>query len=487
MTITTSPKDELATNSPMDELLAKTKTQIPEIGNLVKGSVIDISKNAIYLDLGILGTGLVMGREMKDGLGISDNLKKGDTVEATVIELENEDGYMELSLREAGYEKTWDEIERKKKEEETIETKILAANRGGLMVEINGITGFLPVSQLANENYPRVEDGDKNKILQLLNGLLDKMIDVRIIDIDRENEKLIVSEKATLSEKEEKEIKKFKVGEIVEGTVSGIVDFGAFIKFPPVGKTMKNTDSKDVLEGLIHISELAWQLISNPHDIVRVGEKVKCKIIGIDNNRISFSVRALEKDPWSQVNKKYKVGSIVKGEITKFNPFGAFVQLDKDIHGLAHISELNRLAHGKNIEDLLSAGESYKFKILSIEPKNHRMGLSPIIATNQTTKDEQKEKVSKPSSNKVKKETVVKKKEVKKDEEDKKDKSKKKKVESKKKVRGKKVEGKKAVKTKTSTKKTKSTQKKTIAKNKKKASKKPATAKVANKKTKKNE
>ncbi len=389
---TTLTKNEPDSVSPMEKLLEKEEVQIPKIGDLVKGKVIDVGKNAIYLDLGIMGTGIVMGREMKDGLGISEHLKKGDEVEATVVELENEDGYMELSLREAGYEKTWDEIERKKKEEETIQSKILAANRGGLMVEINGITGFLPVSQLANENYPRVEDGDKNKILQLLNALVDQTLGVRIIDIDRENEKLIVSEKATLSEKEGKEIKKFKVGDIVEGTVSGIVDFGVFIKFPPKDREEKEIDSKDILEGLIHISELAWQLIDDPRDIMKVGEKVKCKIIGIEKNRISFSIRALKKDPWSNVEKKYKVGDIVKGEITKFNPFGAFVQLDKDIHGLAHISELNRYAGEKNIEDILKTRKTYKFKVLSIEPKNHRMGLSPSIGGEKKAKNGKDEK-----------------------------------------------------------------------------------------------
>jgi small subunit ribosomal protein S1 len=372
-------KEKSNSVSLMSQLLEKEDIQIPQIGSLVKGKVIDIGKNAIYLDLGLIGTGVVMGREMKDGLGISENLKKGDQIEATVIELENEDGYMELSLREAGYEKTWDEIERKKKEEETVQTKILAANRGGLMIEVNGITGFLPVSQLANENYPRVEDGDKNKILQLLNELVDSTLNVRIIDIDRENEKLIVSEKATLSEKEEGEIKKFKVGDIVKGTVSGIVDFGVFIKFPPKDKKEEETEPQDILEGLIHISELAWQLIENPRDIIKVGEKVKCKIIGIENNRISFSIRALKKDPWSQVDKKYRIGDTVKGEVTKFNPFGAFIQLDKDIHGLAHISELNRYAGEKKLEEVLKIGKSYKFRILSIEPKSHRMGLSPFV------------------------------------------------------------------------------------------------------------
>lgn len=364
--------------SRMEELLEKISVTVPKLGELVKGEVIEIAKNAIYLDLGILGTGIVMGREMKDGLGIADNLKKGDEIEATVISLENEDGYMELSLREAGYEKTWDELERKLKEGDIVSTKILAANRGGLMVEINGVTGFLPVSQLSNENYPRVEDGDKNKILQLLNQFVDKNMDVRIIDVDRDEEKLIVSEKATLSEKEQAEIKKFQLGDVITGVVSGIVDFGVFVKFPPKDKIEKDVEPKAMLEGLVHISELAWQLIENPRDIVKVGEKVQCKIIGVEETRISLSIRALKTDPWSNVNEKYRVGDVVKGEITKFNPFGAFVQLDQDIHGLAHISELNRFAQGKNIETLLHVGEKYDFKILSIDSKNHRMGLSPL-------------------------------------------------------------------------------------------------------------
>ena len=374
----TQGTEETAKTSRMEELLDKITVTVPKLGELVKGEVIEIAKNAIYLDLGILGTGIVMGREMKDGLGIADNLKKGDEIEATVISLENEDGYMELSLREAGYEKTWDELERKLKEGDIVSTKILAANRGGLMVEINGVTGFLPVSQLSNENYPRVEDGDKNKILQLLNQFVDKNMDVRIIDVDRDEEKLIVSEKATLSEKEQAEIKKFQLGDVITGVVSGIVDFGVFVKFPPKDKTEKDVEPKAMLEGLVHISELAWQLIENPRDIVKVGEKVQCKIIGVEETRISLSIRALKTDPWSNVNEKYRVGEVVKGEITKFNPFGAFVQLDQDIHGLAHISELNRFAQGKNIESLLQVGEKYDFKILSIDSKNHRMGLSPL-------------------------------------------------------------------------------------------------------------
>ncbi|MBD3244744.1 MAG: S1 RNA-binding domain-containing protein [Candidatus Moranbacteria bacterium] len=373
----------------MKKLIENYELEIPKPGELIKGTVIAKANNSIYLDLGVLGTGIVMGREMKDGLGIAQSLRKGDETEATVIETENEDGYMELSLREAGYEKTWKELKRKKEEGEVVPTKILAANRGGLMVEINGITGFLPVSQLSNENYPRVEDGDKSKILQLLNKFVDTTMKVRIIDLDKENEKLIVSEKATRSEIEEKEVNKFELGDEIEGFISGIVKFGVFVKFSPKGKSFDEVDDKEMLEGLVHISELAWQLIDDPRDIVKIGEKVKCKIIEINKNKISLSIRALKEDPWSNVEKKYKVGSVVEGQVTKLNPFGAFVQLDENIHGLAHISELNRFAAGRNIEDILKVNEKYKFKILSIEAKSHRMGLSPFVEKKQKPQEEE--------------------------------------------------------------------------------------------------
>ncbi|MBD3300776.1 MAG: S1 RNA-binding domain-containing protein [Candidatus Moranbacteria bacterium] len=378
-TIKESSNNSKNSQTQFDTLLDQYMVEFPKIGDLVEGKVIDIAKNAIYLDLGMLGTGIIMGREMKDGLGLAAKLKKGDEAEATVIELENENGYMELSLREAGYEKTWQELERKMKEGEVVETKILAANRGGLMVEINGVTGFLPVSQLSNEHYPRVEDGDKAKILQLLNRFVDQILTVRVIDVDPEEEKLIVSEKATQSEKEEAEVNKFKIGDVVEGIISGIVKFGAFVKFPPKGKKEDEASPKEMLEGLVHISELAWQLIDNPHDIVKIGEKVKCQIIDVNKSKISLSIRNLQTDPWTEVKDKYKVGEIINGTVTKLNPFGAFVQLDESIHGLAHISELNRFAAGNNIEDIMKVGNTYPFKILSIEPKSHRMGLSPFV------------------------------------------------------------------------------------------------------------
>jgi small subunit ribosomal protein S1 len=372
--------------SAMGELMENDSVKFPQVGDVVEGKVIETSSNAIYLDIEPFGTGIVLGREIKDGMG-SGKLKLGDRVSATVTDLENDEGFIELSIREASFEKAWEDLESKRDTQEKIGTKVVNANKGGLLIEINGISGFLPVSQLSSKNYPRVEDGDKNKIFNLLKKLIGQEIEVRIMDVDRLSEKLIVSEKAAQKEKDREVISNLKAGDVVEGEISGVVDFGAFIKFFPPGAEGKTSD-EEKLEGLVHISELAWQLIENPRDIVKVGNRVKAKIIGIDDNKISLSLRALEKDPWSQIEKKYKVGDVTEGVVHKINHFGAFVYLDKDIHGLAHVSEMSELYPGKNIDELVKTGETYEWKILSIEPKEHRMGLA--LADKKAKKKEEK-------------------------------------------------------------------------------------------------
>lgn len=367
----TSGKED---ESPMGKLLEEHEIKIPQVGDVAEGTVIDVSSSYLLVDLEPLGTGIVIGKEIKDGLNSGNKIKKGDKISATITDLENEDGYIELSIREASYERAWDDLESKRDTREVVVTKVLDANKGGLMVEVNGIAGFLPVSQLSSEHYPRVEDGDKNKILELLKRLIGLELSVRILDTDRANEKLIVSEKAAMSEKEKAVISELKAGDVISGEVSGVVDFGAFVKFLPPSKKESQED-KDKLEGLVHISELAWQLIDDPKEIVKTGDKIKAKIIGIDDTRISLSMKALQKDPWVEVNKKYKVGDAVKGKVDKINPFGAFVYLDKDIHGLAHISEFKDVFPDKKMDEVLKSGEIYQWKIMSIEPKEHRMGL----------------------------------------------------------------------------------------------------------------
>lgn len=395
----TKEKEVIANPTPMDELLAKHVVEVPEIGDVIHGTVIHVASSSALIDLGPLGTGIVLGKEMRDGLGPEGKLKVGTAIIATLMDYENEDGYIELSIREASYEKSWDDIEHKLTNREVVTTKVVEANKGGLMIEVNGIVGFLPVSQLSSEHYPRVEDGDKNKIFDLLKKLIGQEVHVRILDADRENEKLIVSEKAAQSEKERELINLLRVGEIVEGEVSGVVDFGAFVKFaPPTKEGEKRLAEK--LEGLVHISELAWQLIDDPREIIKTGDRIQAKIIGIEDTRISLSMKALKEDPWNAVLEKYKVGDIVPGKVDKINHFGAFVYLNKDIHGLAHVSEFQEVYPGKKIEEVFKEGETYSWKILSVEPKSHRMGLLPVregagkeIKEKKAAKEEKEDKV----------------------------------------------------------------------------------------------
>jgi small subunit ribosomal protein S1 len=340
----------------------------------VEGKIIGKARSAAFLDLGPLGTGIIYGKEFQEAKDELKNLKTGDSVLAKIIDLENDDGYIELSLNQASNELIWERLREKKEREEMVVIKILGANKGGLLAEVSGIPAFLPVSQLLAEHYPRVEKGDTAKILRELQNFIGNEIEVKIFDLDPRQGKLILSEKAKENEKVKDLLKKYQVGNVVEGEITGVTDFGVFIKFPVASES-----DEPKLEGLIHISELDWQLIENTKDVVKVGERVSAKIISIANNKVSLSLKALKKDPWLEIEEKYKKGDIVEGKVSKFNPYGAFVQIlsdDKEagpkIQGLCHISEFGTRA---KMESSLETGKKYKFQILSIEPKEHRMSL----------------------------------------------------------------------------------------------------------------
>ena len=385
--------------NPMDTLLKKDGAlKIPKIGDLVTGTIISISKNEIYLDLAGITTGVIRGREIYDESNESTGLKVGDQATATVVGLDNENGYMELSFREAGHKKAWDNLEKLYKDGEVIDSKVIDANKGGLMVKIGNVIGFLPVSQLTIEHYPRIEGGDKSKILTHLKSFINKVLRTKIIDVNEKEEKLIVSEKAAWDDKQKKAISKHKVGDKVKGKVTGVVDFGAFVEFG------------DNLEGLVHISELAWQRIDNPRDIIKVNDIVEAEIIDVENTKVSLSIKKLQQDPWVEVTKKYKKGDKVKGKVLKVNPFGAFIELDNDIHGLVHISELSDKKIN-NPKDVVTVGKDYTFVILTIEPENHRLGLSLKAGEKKTTKKDKEEKKETKEEKKETKEEKVKKKE----------------------------------------------------------------------------
>lgn len=363
-TKTTSQVEEHANKQTMADLLEVIKDQkFPKVGELIKGTVINIGKNEVILDIGGITTGLVRGKELEDESGEHTDLKIGDEAYATVMELENEKGLIELSFRHAGHQKAWENLEETKDKGTIIKTKIIDANKGGLMCKVGGVIGFMPVSQLTTEHYPRVEGGDKNKILEILKSYANQDFEVKIIDVDEKDNKLILSERAAWEEKQHATISQYKIGQTVKGKITGVVDFGAFVEFD------------DNMEGLVHISEIAWQRIDNPRDFIKIGDEVEAKIIEIDGSKISLSLKALQEDPWKAVVKKYKIGDKVKGKVLKVNDFGAFVKLDKDIHGLAHISELADYPI-KTAAEVIKIGDSYEFKVVSIEPNEHRLGLS---------------------------------------------------------------------------------------------------------------
>ncbi|MFH1315773.1 MAG: S1 RNA-binding domain-containing protein [Candidatus Uhrbacteria bacterium] len=336
--------------------------KIPQAGDVVVGKVISTSRREVRLDIEGVTTGVVRGREVFAESGDYAELEPGAEIEATVIDIENENGEMELSFRFAGQQKAWEELRKLFISGEIVPAKVVEANKGGLIIRLNNITGFLPVSQLSPDNYPRVSGGDKQKILDKLKSFVGTNMDARVIDVNEAEEKLIISEKAVWEERQKDVISQYKIGDLVTGTVTAVADFGAFVKF-------------DSLEGLVHISEIAWQRIDHPRDLLKVGDEVKAEIIGIEGSKIFLSMKKLMADPWQGVYEKYKINDIVQGTILKINPFGFFVELDSDIHGLAHVSEMTK-SPGTDIHKLGKIGETREFRIVSIEPNEHRLGLS---------------------------------------------------------------------------------------------------------------
>lgn len=350
---------------PMDLLLKQggDGPHLPKPGDIVEGDVIEKKGSRLYIDLASRGTGIVYGREYYEAADVVKGLAPGDRITAKVVETDNAEGYVELSLKEAGREKNWKEFSRLMASGELLKLKVREANRGGLILDYSGVSGFLPASQLSQEHYPRVEGGDKEKIYDELKKLVGQELEVSIMDIDPSDEKLIFSEKTKETEAVRQRLAVYKAGDVIEGEIAGIVSFGAFVKFG------------EGLEGLVHISEIDWQLISNPADVLKVGQKVTAKVIGIEGDKVSLSLKALKPDPWAKVEEKYPKGSLVTGTVVKFNPFGAFVRLDEDIQGLAHISEFGNEA---NMKEALTLNEPHEFTVLSADAKEHRLALGLI-------------------------------------------------------------------------------------------------------------
>lgn len=342
----------------MDDLLGEVQQKQLAVGEVVEATVLSVAKHEIWLDLGINGVGMVPRRE----IGYGQKLEAGDQVVASVVDPEIEDGQALLSLRKAAKDRGWDEVKALFDKGETLEVTPYDANRGGLLIELEGVRGFLPVSQLSAEHYPRVSTSDKDEILQRLNALTSQVLKVRILDADRKSNKLIFSEKEAVREDMQARFEKLKIGDTVKGVVTGVVDFGAFVNI-------------DGIEGLIHISEISWERVENPADYVKVGETVEAKIIAIDKDRLSLSIKQTQPDPWAKEADGFNKGDVVEGTVTRITPFGAFIQLSPAVEALVHVSELGE-GQGADPEKLFKLNEKKKFKILDIDRENRKISLS---------------------------------------------------------------------------------------------------------------
>jgi small subunit ribosomal protein S1 len=344
----------------MDELLASQEVGQLKMGDVLEGTVMNIKKHELWVDLGVYGVGVVHRREMGQG-----TMEVGQTITVSLVESDVDGmGHALLSMRKAAKDKGWDELQRAFEASEIIEVVPADANRGGLLVELEGIRGFLPVSQLSAEHYPRVSGADKDEILQKLNALCGKSIRVRILDVNRKENKLIFSEKEAVKDDMQSRLSELKVGDTVEGVVTGVIDFGAFVN---VGG----------IEGLIHISEISWERVEDPRKYVKTGEKVNAKIIAIDKDRLSLSLKQLQEDPWLKDVESLNKGDSVEGTITRITPFGAFVQITPAIEALVHVSELGGKGdEAVDPEKIFKLHEKKQFKVLEIDKDSRKIALS---------------------------------------------------------------------------------------------------------------
>lgn len=344
-----------------------------EKGQIVTGQVVKIKPGQIIVNVGGRTEGVVSGRETKLE-GKKMDIKPGDDILVYVMKEQNEQGQIELSIRKTGVAREWHTLEKAEKEGLPVKVSVIEANTGGVIVDIGGgLRGFVPTSQLKHSRiFPTAGYSNKEEATAELQGMLADLIgielEVRVIEIDREKNRVIFSEKLVgdeaNAEKRQATLAKIKAGDELEGEVTGIAPFGLFV-------------NAGGLEGLVHLSEISWDKVSNPADFHKVGDKVKIQVIGVeeDGKRVAYSIKRLQKDPWDKIVKSYKVGQKVKGTVTKVVEYGAFVRVDDSVNGLIHISELSdKLV--KNPGEIVKEGQELELEIISISKEDRHLGLS---------------------------------------------------------------------------------------------------------------
>ncbi len=334
---------------------------------LREGDVVEVTflrklAKEAFFDMGKYGTGIVYGVEFTNAREAIKNLKPGDKLAAKILDLDGEQGYAELSLAEAGKQRLWQQVQELQENGEIVKMKVTGANSGGLTGNLLELRAFLPISQLANEHYTKITEGDRQKAVEELKKFIGQEVNVKILTVNPRANKLIVSEREIMNANVKDLLTQYQVGQVVDGLVSGLADFGIFVRF---------ADNPQI-EGLVHISEIDHRIIDSPKEIVKLNESIKVKIIDIRENRVFLSLKALKPDPWLEAGGKYSAGQEVKGKVYKFNPFGATVDLENGLQGMIHISEFGG---AEEMKKELVLGNTYSFMIDSIKPEEKRIGL----------------------------------------------------------------------------------------------------------------
>ena len=340
----------------MNNLIDGTVTDFDE-GDLVTGSVVKIERDEVLLDIGYKSEGVIPSRELsiRKDVNPADVVALGDEIEALVLQKEDKEGRLVLSKKRAEYERAWNAVEEKFNSGETVEGEVIEVVKGGLILDI-GLRGFLPASLV---DLRRVKD---------LNAYLGTRIEARVIEMDRNRNNVVLSRRVVLEEARKAErqeiLSKLKVGMRLKGTVSSIVDFGAFVDLGGI-------------DGLVHISELSWNHVNHPSEVVKVGQEVEVQVLDVDLNRerISLGLKQTTEDPWRSLVKKYPVDAIVEGTVTKLVTFGAFVDLGEGVEGLVHISEMAK-QHVDQPSQVCQVGDKVQVKVMEIDLDRRRISLS---------------------------------------------------------------------------------------------------------------
>jgi small subunit ribosomal protein S1 len=354
--------------SEMARLLDEQDVQFKSIkrGDVVEGQIVHIDADEILVDIGLKSEGVLSIKELPaTGYGSREELNVGDNVLVYVVQPETPEGHAIVSIKRARLERQWRIAQEQSDRGELLEAEVIDFNKGGLIVNLDGIRGFVPISQILN--LKREDNADNAETQQKLQSMVGRKLQLKIIEINRNRNRLILSERLAVQEwrakRREELLNELEVGEVRTGTVSNLANFGAFVDLGGA-------------DGLVHISQLAWSRVNHPSEVLKVGQKVEVQVLSVDKEKkkIALSIKRAEVDPWTTVETRYAVGQTVTGTITKIAPFGAFARIEDGVEGLIHLSELpSGVADPKQV---LHEGEEVTVRILRIDPERRRLGLS---------------------------------------------------------------------------------------------------------------